>query len=74
MPSTAVQNPSVQTESKSAKKKKAKVDRTESPAPSALSVPEVSGSVTGQDGHDESSENAYVRELQKLVLPFYYIF
>ncbi|KAI0385502.1 hypothetical protein F5Y04DRAFT_186887 [Hypomontagnella monticulosa] len=67
MPSTAVQNPPVQTESKSAKKKKAKADRTESPAPSALSVPDAPGSTAGQDGHDDSSENAYIRELQKLI-------
>ncbi|KAG4223489.1 hypothetical protein PC116_g28046 [Phytophthora cactorum] len=65
MPSPAVQNPPVQTESKSAKKKKAKAERTDSPAPSALSVPEKAGSVTGQEGQDDSSESPYVRELQK---------
>ncbi|KAI2467828.1 hypothetical protein F4781DRAFT_298754 [Annulohypoxylon bovei var. microspora] len=65
MSSPAVQNPPVQTESKSAKKKKAKAIRTESPAPSALSVPEKSGSVAGQDGQDDISENAYIREIQK---------
>ncbi|KAI1652334.1 hypothetical protein F4815DRAFT_496374 [Daldinia loculata] len=65
MPSSAVQNPLVQTESKSAKKKKAKAERTESPAPSALSVPEKAGSVAGQEGQDDSSESPYVRELQK---------
>lgn len=67
MPSSAVQNPLVQTESKSAKKKKAKAERTESPAPSALSVPEKAGSVAGQEGQDDSSESPYVRELQKSV-------
>ncbi|KAI1659357.1 hypothetical protein F4813DRAFT_354746 [Daldinia decipiens] len=65
MPSSAVQNPLVQTESKSAKKKKAKAERTESPAPSALSVPEKAGSIAGQEGQDDSSESPYVRELQK---------
>ncbi|KAI0880128.1 uncharacterized protein GGS22DRAFT_175943 [Annulohypoxylon maeteangense] len=65
MPSSAVQNPPVQTESKSAKKKKAKAIRTESPAPSALSIPEKPASVAGQDGQDDTSENAYIRELQK---------
>ncbi|KAI1777544.1 hypothetical protein F4818DRAFT_317347 [Hypoxylon cercidicola] len=65
MPSSAVQNPPVQAESKSAKKKKAKGDRTESPAPSALSIPEKPTSVTGQEGQDDSSESPYVRELQK---------
>ncbi|KAI1800710.1 hypothetical protein F4811DRAFT_498126 [Daldinia bambusicola] len=65
MPSTAVQNPPVQTESKSAKKKKAKAERTDSPAPSALSVPEKAGSVAGQESQDDSSESPYVRELQK---------
>ncbi|KAI0901392.1 hypothetical protein F4806DRAFT_452112 [Annulohypoxylon nitens] len=66
MPSSlSVQNPPVQTESKSAKKKKAKVTRTDSPAPSALSVPDKPASVAGQDGQDDASENAYIRELQK---------
>ncbi|KAI1106357.1 hypothetical protein F4804DRAFT_301031 [Jackrogersella minutella] len=65
MASIAVQNPPVQADSKSAKKKKAKVDRTESPAPSALSIPDKAISVTGQDGQDDSSESPYVRELQK---------
>ncbi|OTA99540.1 hypothetical protein M426DRAFT_67625 [Hypoxylon sp. CI-4A] len=65
MPSTAVQNPPVQTESKSAKKKKAKADRTESPAPSALSVAEKPSSVAGQEGQDDNSDNPYIRELQK---------
>ncbi|KAI8959999.1 hypothetical protein F5Y11DRAFT_283160 [Daldinia sp. FL1419] len=62
MPSPAVQNPPVQTESKSAKKKKAKAERTDSPAPS---VPEKAASVAAQEGQDESSESPYVRELQK---------
>ncbi|OTA53293.1 hypothetical protein K449DRAFT_220592 [Hypoxylon sp. EC38] len=66
MPSSAVQNPPVQTESKSAKKKKTKAERTESPAPSALSVPEKPASVAGQEGQDDST-NPYIRELQKSI-------
>ncbi|KAI2615094.1 hypothetical protein GGR54DRAFT_308402 [Hypoxylon sp. NC1633] len=66
MSSPAIQNPVVQVESKSAKKKKAKAEqRTESPAPSALSVADKPASIAGQDGHDESSDNAYIREVQK---------
>ncbi|KAI0179941.1 hypothetical protein GGR52DRAFT_529083 [Hypoxylon sp. FL1284] len=65
MAASAVQNPPIQTESKSAKKKKAKGERTDSPAPSAQSVPEKPTSVTGQEGQDDSSESPYVRELQK---------
>ncbi|KAK9772200.1 hypothetical protein AB5N19_00675 [Seiridium cardinale] len=62
MPSTAVQNPPAQTDSKSAKKKKVKAEqRTESPAPSASPVPEKATSVSG----DDASESPYVRELQK---------
>ncbi|KAI6091049.1 hypothetical protein F4821DRAFT_210799 [Hypoxylon rubiginosum] len=65
MSASAIQNPPVQAESKSAKKKKAKGDRTESPAPSALSIQDKATSVAGQDGQDDSSESPYVRELQK---------
>lgn len=60
MPSSAVQNPPAQIESKSAKKKKAKVERTESPAPSST-APDKAVSVSG----DDASESPYVRELQK---------
>ncbi|TIC97000.1 hypothetical protein CH35J_007663 [Colletotrichum higginsianum] len=60
MAASPVQNPAVQTESKSAKKKKAKVaERTESPAPTASPAPEKA------DGSDESGETAYIREIQK---------
>ncbi|KAF6844100.1 hypothetical protein CMUS01_01416 [Colletotrichum musicola] len=60
MAASPVQNPAVQSESKSAKKKKAKaVERTESPAPTASPAPEKA------DGSDESGESPYVRELQK---------
>lgn len=62
MPSTAVQNPPAQTESKSAKKKKVKAEqRTESPAPSASPSAENAISVSG----DDASESPYVKELQK---------
>ncbi|KAI0843587.1 hypothetical protein F5Y06DRAFT_255317 [Hypoxylon sp. FL0890] len=66
MPSSTVQNPPVQTDSKSGRKKKAKADRTESPAPSALSVPDKPGSVAGQEGQDDSS-SPWIRELQKSI-------
>ncbi|WQF82461.1 hypothetical protein CDEST_07475 [Colletotrichum destructivum] len=60
MAASPIQNPAVQTESKSAKKKKAKVaERTESPAPTASPAPEKA------DGSDESGETAYIREIQK---------
>ncbi|EMR72429.1 hypothetical protein UCREL1_516 [Eutypa lata UCREL1] len=69
MPSSTVQNPPVQTESKSAKKKKTKVDpQIESPAPSVSPAPEKSSSVSGAyNGQDENGETAYIRELQKNV-------
>ncbi|KAL0940342.1 uncharacterized protein CTRU02_203105 [Colletotrichum truncatum] len=60
MAASPVQNPAVQSESKSAKKKKAKAaERTDSPAPTASPAPEKA------DGSDESGESPYVRELQK---------
>ncbi|KAK2053582.1 hypothetical protein LY76DRAFT_553747 [Colletotrichum caudatum] len=60
MAASSVQNPAVQAESKSAKKKKAKVaERTESPAPTASPAPERA------DGSDESGETPYIREIQK---------
>ncbi|KAH9997679.1 hypothetical protein F4779DRAFT_631445 [Xylariaceae sp. FL0662B] len=65
MPSSAVQNPPVQAESKSAKKKKAKADRTESPIPSTS--PEKSASVNGHESNDDNSDNPYIRELQKSI-------
>ncbi|KAK2004288.1 hypothetical protein LX36DRAFT_650070 [Colletotrichum falcatum] len=60
MAASPVQNPAVQAESKSAKKKKAKLaERTESPAPTASPAPERA------DGSDESGETPYIREIQK---------
>ncbi|KAL2883406.1 hypothetical protein SGCOL_001088 [Colletotrichum sp. CLE4] len=60
MAASPVQNPAVQAESKSAKKKKAKAaERTESPAPTASPAPEKA------DASDESGETAYIREIQK---------
>ncbi|KAK0660419.1 hypothetical protein QBC41DRAFT_41231 [Cercophora samala] len=59
MAPTTVQNPPSPVESKTAKKKKAKaaaVAGTESPAPA---------SVAGGENPDDSSENAYIRELSK---------
>lgn len=61
MAAATVQNPPVLGESKSAKKKKAKLERTESPAPASTPA-ENPGSVAG-DGED--GENPYIRELQK---------
>ncbi|TDZ39662.1 hypothetical protein C8035_v005453 [Colletotrichum spinosum] len=60
MASSPVQNPVVQSESKSARKKKAKAaERTDSPAPTASPAPEKA------DGSDETGESPYIRELQK---------
>ena len=57
-----VQNPAASTDSKSAKKRKAKIaERTESPAPTVSPSPEKAAEGAAEDGID----NAYVRELQK---------
>ncbi|KAI0014944.1 hypothetical protein F4780DRAFT_773873 [Xylariomycetidae sp. FL0641] len=64
MPAAAVQNPPVQGESKSAKKKKAKAERADSPAPSASPTAEKAGSTTGQEQED-GFESPYIRDLQK---------
>lgn len=65
MASSSVQNPPAQSESKSSKKKKAKAaaEQTESPAQAA--TPEQAASVSG--GNNDASDNAYVKELKKLV-------
>jgi hypothetical protein len=60
MAASDIQNPPAPVESKAAKKKKAKVVRTESPAPVASSA----GSVAAGEGLDDS-DNAYIRDLQK---------
>ncbi|KAB5582358.1 hypothetical protein GE09DRAFT_264821 [Coniochaeta sp. 2T2.1] len=59
-----IQNPSVLTESKSSRKKKAKqqAERTESPAPTATLTPDKQASGGGKDEEDDSP---YVRELRK---------
>ncbi|KAI2631761.1 hypothetical protein GGS21DRAFT_491664 [Xylaria nigripes] len=64
MPSPAVQNPPVLAESKSAKKK-AKAERTESPAPSASPEKAASPDASGVDVSDDGLESPYIRELQK---------
>jgi len=64
MAAPAVQNPSAPTESKSARKKRAKVDRTESPAPAA-STPEKTPSIPPNEGGSDEVESPYVRELSK---------
>ena len=61
MAASDIQNPPAPIESKSAKKKRAKVERTESPAPVA-STPERAASVAPGE---EDSDNAYIRDLQK---------
>lgn len=64
MAASSIQNPAA-AEPKIAKKKKAKVARTESPAPSASAVAsDKATSVAPQDAVDES-EPAYLRELSK---------
>ena len=68
MAASSIQNPAAATEPKVAKKKKAKVARTESPAPSASVVTpsEKAGSVAPQDANgDDANEPAYLRELAK---------
>ncbi|KAL2145229.1 hypothetical protein VTI28DRAFT_7738 [Corynascus sepedonium] len=63
MAASDIQNPPAPVESKSAKKKKSKVERTESPAPVPSTAP---GSVAAGEGRDES-DNAYIRDLQKSI-------
>ncbi|KAI1438581.1 hypothetical protein GGR50DRAFT_638713 [Xylaria sp. CBS 124048] len=65
MPSAAIQNPPVLAETKSSKKKRAKTERTESPAPTASPAPEKAASASGADASDDGNENVYIRELQK---------
>ncbi|ERS99285.1 hypothetical protein HMPREF1624_04484 [Sporothrix schenckii ATCC 58251] len=64
MAASAVQNPAAPTDAKSAKKKKAKASRTESPAPTASSEKAVSVAPNDANG-DDSGEPAYLRELSK---------
>ena len=66
MASSTVQNPPAPVESKSARKKKAKVERTESPAPAA-STSEKAASVAGGENQDDLSESHFIREIQKSV-------
>lgn len=63
-PST-IQNPPVQTESKTSKKKKAKVGRTDSPAPVTAATSEKAASVAANGTAQDDGESPYVRELQK---------
>ncbi len=65
MAAPAVQNRPAAAESKAAKKKKAKSERTESPAP-AVSTPEQAASVAANESNaDDVSESPYIRELSK---------
>jgi hypothetical protein len=69
MAGTAVQNPPAKPESKSAKKKKAaKTERTDSPAPASTLTPDKPTSVAGQEGAGDENESPYIRELQKWVV------
>lgn len=62
MAASATQNPAVKSESKSAKKKKAKVASTESEA--SVVAPEVSGATESSSG-DGGYESPYIKELYK---------
>lgn len=64
MASAAVQNPLAPTESKSARKKKAKAERTESPPPVAA-TPEKAVSVAPSASQDDAHDSQVIRELQK---------
>lgn len=64
MAASDVQNPPALAEPKLGRKKKAKSERTESPAPVA-STPEKAGSVAAGEAQDEFAENGYIRDLQK---------
>ncbi|KAL1896821.1 hypothetical protein Sste5346_004454 [Sporothrix stenoceras] len=64
MAASAVQNPAAPVDSKSAKKKKVKAGRTESPAPAASSEKAVSVAPNDANG-DDSGEPGYLRELSK---------
>ncbi len=64
MAAPAVQNRPAAAESKLAKKKNVKSERTESPAP-AISTPEQAASVAAEGNPDDASESPYIRELSK---------
>ncbi|EFX06081.1 hypothetical protein CMQ_4150 [Grosmannia clavigera kw1407] len=66
MAASSVQNPAAVTESKTSKKKKAKAERTESPAPTHVATSEKDVSVSPADATgEELSEPAYLREIAK---------
>ncbi|KUI67181.1 hypothetical protein VM1G_02962 [Cytospora mali] len=62
MAASSVQNPPVQSESKSSKKKKSKAAIEQAESPAAAATPEQAASVSG---NNDVSDNAYVRELKK---------
>lgn len=68
MAAAAVQNPPVATESKSAKKKKAK-QGTESPALATSSTPDKPASLAAgnEPSQEGDSSNPHIREIQKCV-------
>lgn len=57
--------PQLPTESKSARKKKAKAEVASSPAPSKTRTDSSAGLDATEKVNGESGENAYVKELQK---------
>ncbi len=68
MAASSVQNPVVRSESKSAKKKKAKLENTTSNT-TAMAATEPAPSTTGEPVNgDTSYESPYIKELYKLVI------
>lgn len=70
MAASSVQNPPTQTESKSSKKKKAKAAAAaelQPDFPAVAATPDKAGSVAG---NNETTENAYIRDLKKYVASF----
>jgi hypothetical protein len=63
MAAVATQNPAVRSESKAAKKKKAKVPSDETPASGA--TPETSSNGVAEGSGDGSYESPYIKELYK---------
>lgn len=64
MAASATQNPAVKSESKTAKKKKAKVASVETEAPTTPSVPASNDPAESANG-DGSYESPYIKELEK---------
>ena len=65
MAASATQNPAVKTESKSAKKKKAKGQSSDNSAPAAGAETAPANGVTESNSGDGSYESPYIKELYK---------